>query len=137
MPFILAHMLEKDAEMSCLYKCLPFIQRIYLGRLLLNTQGLGRELDQEVVHSAINHGNHKGGPLSFSKIFKTPFFKRYLKFLPSGDSYSSKTSPIFFFLKYLNKYSRQRRPKFWPKWAVAGRLVDFWPKFFCQICTDM
>ena len=37
------------------------------------------------------------GHLTRSKNFKTPFFKRYYKFLPWGHSYRSRTSPIFFF----------------------------------------
>ena len=41
-----------------------------------------------------------------SKNFKTQFFWRYLKFLPWGYSNRSRTSPIFFFLRYLNNYSR-------------------------------
>ena len=56
-------------------------------------------------HSPLR-GHREGRRLGLVKNFKTPFFKRYRKFLPSGDSHRSRTSPIFFFLKYLNKYSR-------------------------------
>ena len=49
----------------------------------------------------------------------------------------SKTHPVFFFLKYINKYGRQRSSKFWPKWAVAGRLVEQRPKFLCQFSTNL
>ena len=52
----------------------------------------------------LNRGHHEGGRLGSVKNFKTPFFKRYWKFLPWGYSYRCRTSPIFFFLKYLNKY---------------------------------
>ena len=38
-----------------------------------------------------------------SKNFKTPFFWRYLKFLPFGNWYGSRTSPKIFFWKYLKK----------------------------------
>ena len=41
-----------------------------------------------------------------SKNFKTPFFWRYLKFLPLGNWYWSRTSPKKFFWKYLKKYRR-------------------------------
>ena len=41
-----------------------------------------------------------------SKNFKTPFFSRYQKILPWGNSNGSKTSPNFFLKKYLNKYGR-------------------------------
>ena len=43
---------------------------------------------------------------------------------------------FFYFVEYPNKYGCWRRQKFRPKWAVAGKLVDLWPKIFCQICTD-
>ena len=36
------------------------------------------------------------GHLTRSKNFKTPFFKRYWKFLPGGYSNRSRTSPFFF-----------------------------------------
>ena len=39
-----------------------------------------------------------------AKRFQNAIFWRYWKFLPWGDSYRSRTSPVFFFLKYLNKY---------------------------------
>ena len=37
---------------------------------------------------------------------------------------------FFFFLKYLNKYGGKKHPKFWPKWAVVGRLFEIWPNLF-------
>ena len=43
------------------------------------------------------------GHLTRSKNFKTPFFKRYWKFLLGGYSNRSRTSPFLFFFKYLNK----------------------------------
>ena len=46
------------------------------------------------------------GQKTCSKKFKTPFFSRYQKILPWGNSNGSKTSPIFFLKKYLNKYGR-------------------------------
>ena len=45
------------------------------------------------------------GQSTRSKNFKTPFFWRYLKFLLWRYSNRSRTSPNFFFLRYLNKYS--------------------------------
>ena len=69
------------------------------------------------------------GPASRSKNCKTPFFSRYSKFLSMGNWYRSRTSPKNFLKKNSNKYSRQNRPKFWPKWAVAGRLIEQQQKF--------
>ena len=46
------------------------------------------------------------GRCSRSKNFKTPFFSRYHKFLPGSNSIRSKTTPVFFVSKNLNKYSR-------------------------------
>ena len=57
------------------------------------------------TRSCLSCGHREDGHLGSVKNFKTPFFKRYWKFLPWGHSYRSKTSPIFFFSKYLNKYS--------------------------------
>ena len=37
---------------------------------------------------------------------------------------------------FLYKYSHKSRPKFWPKWAVPGRPLELWAKFFFQICKD-
>ena len=51
-----------------------------------------------------SRGHREGGPIACSKNFKTPFFKRYSKTLLRGYSNGSRTSPFFFFLKYLNKY---------------------------------
>ena len=58
------------------------------------------------------------------KNFKTPFFSRYSNFLSMSDWKWSKTTPVFSVSKYLNKYGLQRPSKFWPKWAVAGRLIE-------------
>ena len=41
-----------------------------------------------------------------SKNFITPFFGRYLKFVPLGNWYGSRTSPKNFVWKYLKKYRR-------------------------------
>ena len=82
-------------------------------------------------------GRREDGRLGLAKKSKTPFFKRYFKILSRGYSNGSRTSPIFFFLIYLNKYDRYRHPKFWPKWAMAVRLIEQWPKFSSQICTNM
>ena len=70
------------------------------------------------------------------KNLKTPFFSRYSKFLPMANWYRSRTSPKFFSKKNSNKCGRKSRPKFWPKWAVAGRLVEQGQKFFCQFSAD-
>ena len=77
------------------------------------------------------------GRCSRSKNFKTPFFSRYHKFLPGSNSIRSKTTPVFFVSKNLNKYSRQRRSKFGPIWAVAGRLIEQRPKFLHHFSTVM
>ena len=34
-----------------------------------------------------------------------------------------------FFWKHLNKYNLKWCPTFWPKWAVAGRLIELHPIF--------
>ena len=68
--------------------------------------------------------------------FENPFFSRYSKFLLIGNWYWSKTSPKFFSKKNSNKCGRKSRPKFWPKWAVAGRLVEQGQKFFRQFSAD-
>ena len=70
------------------------------------------------------------------KNLKTPFFSRYSKFLPMANWYRSRTSPKFFSKKNSNKCGRKSRPKFWPKWAVAGRLVEQGQKFFRQFSAD-
>ena len=44
------------------------------------------------------------GRKSRLKNFKTPFFSRYHKFLPWGNSNMSKTSPKFFSKFFFNKY---------------------------------
>ena len=82
-------------------KTLKIIQNI-VGKKLLN-KAIKVPLQ---LSGTLERGHREGGRLGLVKIFKTPFFKRYLKFFPSGDSFRSRTSPIFFFLKYLNKYSR-------------------------------
>ena len=41
-------------------------------------------------------GHPEDGSLGSVKNFKTPFFKRFCKFLPWGYSFRSRTSPIFF-----------------------------------------
>ena len=66
------------------------------------------------------------------KNLKTPFFSRYSKFLPMANWYRSRTSPKFFLKKNSNKCGRKSCPKFWPKWAVASRLIEQWPKFWYQ-----
>ena len=38
--------------------------------------------------------------------------------------YRSRTSPKIFSKKNSNKHSRKSCPKFWPKWAVAGKLIE-------------
>ena len=70
------------------------------------------------------------------KNLKTPFFSRYSKFLPMANWYRSRTSPKFFSKKNSNKCGRKSRPKFWTKWAVAGRLVEQGQKFFRQFSAD-
>ena len=61
----------------------------------------------EVLRRWVIHGNCEVPGRSIrSKNFKTQFFWRYLKFLPWGYSNRSRSSPFFFFLRYLNKYSR-------------------------------
>ena len=50
--------------------------------------------------------------------------------------YRSRTSPKFFSKKNSNKCGRKSHPKFWPKWAVAGRLVEQGQKFFRQFSAD-
>ena len=52
----------------------------------------------------LNRGRREDGRLGSAKKSKTPFFKRYFKILSRGYSNGSRTSPIFFFFKYLNKY---------------------------------
>ena len=47
----------------------------------------------------LNCGHCEVGCLGLVKNFKTPLFKRYLKFLPWGHSYRSRTSPIFFLFR--------------------------------------
>ena len=50
------------------------------------------------------HGYHEGGLTARSKNFKTQFFESYWKILSRDYPNGSRTSPFFFFLKYLNKY---------------------------------
>ena len=83
-----------------------------------------------------DRGRREGGLTGFSKHFKTQFFKRYWKILLRAYSNRSRISPFFSFSKYLNKCSHKRRPKFWQKWAVAGRMNEQRAKFFCQIFTN-
>ena len=49
-------------------------------------------------------GQREDGQPSFSKNWKTTFFSRYSKFILIGNWNCSKTTPVFFFLEYLNKY---------------------------------
>ena len=84
--------------------------------------------------SYVNRGLREGGLTACSENFKMPFFKIYWKILSKGYPNGSRTSPIFFFLKYLNKYGCYWHPKFQQLWTVAGRLIEQRPKFFCQIC---
>ena len=62
---------------------------------------------QDLVWCAIGHE-----PLNLSgwktrlKNFKTPFFSRYQKILPWGNSNMSKTSPKFFSKFFFNIYGR-------------------------------
>ena len=73
---------------------------------------------------------------AFEKFENAIFFLRYSKFLPRGNWYRSRTSPKFFSKKNFNKCGRKSRPKFWPKWAVAGRLVEQGQKIFRQFSAD-
>ena len=57
-----------------------------------------------LMNNSISRGHREGGRLGSVKNFKTPFFKRYWKFLSWGYFYRSRTSPFFFFLRYLDKY---------------------------------
>ena len=53
--------------------------------------------------SELDRGLRYGGPTTESKNLKTPFFCRYSKFLLTIDWKWSKTYPVFFVSKYLNK----------------------------------
>ena len=46
------------------------------------------------------------GSCTCSKNLKTPFFSRYHKFLSGSNSIRSKTAPVFFVSKNLDKYIR-------------------------------
>ena len=70
--------------------------------------------------------------LVFEKFQMPFFFSRCSNFLSMSDWNWSETSPVFFFSKYLNKYSCQRLSKFRQKWAIAGWLIEYWAKFLCQ-----
>ena len=88
-----------------------------LGIILNRNQGQMNWLD---IWSVINQrqlkrGHREGGPTARSKKFKTPFFEIYSKILLRGYSNGSRTSPFFFFLKYINKYGCYKQLKFWPK----------------------
>ena len=51
--------------------------------------------ERNISHEPLNLSGRK----TRSKKFKTPFFSRYQKILPWGNSNGSKTSPHFFFEK--------------------------------------
>ena len=80
------------------------------------------------------HGHREGGCLGLVKILKTLTFKTYWKFHPGLHSYRSKTSPVFFFLKYLNKYSLFSQNGPWQAgWLSFGQI--FFVKFG-QTCDE-
>ena len=73
------------------------------------------------------------------KISKCRFFKDIENSFQEVTHTGLEPHQFFFFLEYLNKYSCWRRPKFWPKWAMASRLFELWPKFFvkfAQTCDE-
>ena len=70
-------------------------------------QGTSLQLINALMKSMIDRGHREGGLTARSKNFKTPFFKRYRKILSRGYTDRSRTSPFFFFLKYLNKCSQR------------------------------
>ena len=89
-----------------------------------------------VMKCLIRRGRREGGRLGLAKKFKTPFFKRYFKILSRGYSNGSRTSSIFFLFRISQQIWLYRHPKFWPLWAMAGRLIEQ-EQFFFQICTNM
>ena len=62
--------------------------------------------------SSLGQGLLQPGHRTRPKNSKTPFFSRYFKFLPVGNSNGSKTSPKFFSRKNSRNYSHQPHLKF-------------------------
>ena len=72
-----------------------------------------------------------------SKNFKTPFFSRYQKILPWGNSNGSKTSPKFFWKNiWTNMVARGVR-SFGILEGATGTLIEQCPNFFSQFSADM
>ena len=73
---------------------LKLSQKITIKILLIYFTCLKYRL--HIIRNMLVRGHCEGGHLGLPKNFKTPFFWRYWKYLPWGDSYRSKTSPVFF-----------------------------------------
>ena len=82
--------------------------------------------------------NHwSSGRKSCSKNFKTPFFSKYQKFLPWGNSNRSKTSPKCFQNFFSTNTVARGAQSFCILEGAACLLIEQWPKFFCQFSKDM
>ena len=82
----------------------------------------------ESIQGLLQHGH-----ITRFKNFKTPFFWRYLKFLPLGNWYWSRTSPKNFFWKYLKKYRCYALAKFWHKKGRGRHISCATTKIFSPI----
>ena len=69
------------------------------------------------------------------KNLKMPFFSKYSKFLSIGNLNWSRTLPKFFSKKNSKKHKSCR--KFWPKWAVAGRLIENGKNYFVNLAQAL
>ena len=76
----------------------------------------------------LSHGHL--GRLGSAKNWKTPFFWRYWKFLPLGDSYRSRTSPVFFLFKISQQIRLLEASKVLAKMGLGWQAVWVIAKFF-------
>ena len=89
---------------------------MYLTQLLCSLFKLKQLADHSVLRC---------GRLGWMKNFKTPFFKRYWKFLPWGYSYRPRTTPNFFQqIQWLETF------KVWAKMGRGWRAVWVMAKIF-------
>ena len=83
--------------------------------------------------SAYSRRTQLTGDPTRSKNFKTPFFSRYHKFLPRGNSIRSRTSPKFFSTNMVARGVLS----FGILEGATGPLIEQWLKFFVQFSPDI
>ena len=95
-------------------------------------------LEYYIYIALIDHGHCEGGRLGLLKNFKTPYFGRYWKFLPRGDSYRSRTSPVFFLFEIFQQIRLLEASKVLAEMGHRWQAVWAMAKIFSSnLCKHM